>query len=67
MLNGGLRGRWARWGEMMRLDWRVTVAWQMIGRPLHRTLRRTADKNTQRESSEGRTRTGDTRLMKPLL
>ena len=35
----------------------------MIGRPLHHTLRRTADKNTQRESSEGRTRTGDTRLM----
>jgi len=27
MLDGGLRGRWACWGEMMRLDWLVSVAW----------------------------------------
>jgi hypothetical protein len=27
MLDGGLRGRCARWGVMMRVDWRVTVAW----------------------------------------
>ena len=36
-----------------------------IGRPLHRTLR--GGKNASKDNSEGRTRTGDTRLMKPLL
>jgi hypothetical protein len=32
-----------------------------IGRPLHRTLQ--GGKNASKENSEGRTRTGDTRLM----
>ena len=41
MLDGGLRGRCARWGVMMRVDLRVAVAWLMIGRPLHHTLRST--------------------------